>query len=45
MGIIRKKGNKMSVAINVENVVKKYDDVTIIPDMSMRIKNGEFLHS
>ncbi|NLL78403.1 MAG: ABC transporter ATP-binding protein [Clostridiales bacterium] len=32
----------MSVAINVENVVKKYDDVTIIPDMSMRIKNGEF---
>ena len=32
----------MSVAINVENVVKKYDDVTIIPGMSMNIKNGEF---
>ena len=32
----------MSVAINVENVVKKYDDITIIPDMSVQIKNGEF---
>lgn len=32
----------MSVAINVENVVKKYDDVTIIPDMSVGIRNGEF---
>lgn len=32
----------MSVAINVEHVVKKYDDITIIPDMSIRIKNGEF---
>ncbi|MEE1038716.1 MAG: ABC transporter ATP-binding protein [Eubacterium sp.] len=32
----------MSVAINIENVVKKYDDVTVIPDMSMNIKNGEF---
>lgn len=32
----------MSVAINVENVVKKYDDVTIIPDMTVHIKNGEF---
>lgn len=32
----------MSVAINVENVVKKYDNVTIIPDMTVHIKNGEF---
>jgi iron(III) transport system ATP-binding protein len=32
----------MSVAINVEHVVKKYDDITIIPDMSIQIKNGEF---
>ena len=32
----------MSVAINVENVVKKYDDVTIIPDMTVNINNGEF---
>ncbi len=35
-------GVSMSVAINVENVVKKYDDVTIIPDMTVQIKNGEF---
>lgn len=32
----------MSVAINVENVVKKYDNVTIIPDMTVNINNGEF---
>lgn len=32
----------MSVAIQVEHVVKKYDDMTIIPDMNMGIKNGEF---
>ncbi|MBM7685879.1 ABC transporter ATP-binding protein [Defluviitalea raffinosedens] len=32
----------MSVAINIENVEKKYGDVTIIPDLSVNIKNGEF---
>lgn len=32
----------MSNAINIENVVKKYGDVTIIPDLSVQIKNGEF---
>ena len=32
----------MSVAINVENVVKKYDNVTIIPNMTVNINNGEF---
>lgn len=32
----------MSVAINVENVIKKYENLTIIPDMSVQIKNGEF---
>lgn len=34
----------MSVSINVENVVKKFDNgkLTIIPDLSVNIKNGEF---
>ena len=32
----------MSNAINIDNVVKKYGDVTIIPDLSLQIKNGEF---
>ena len=32
----------MSVASQAEHVVKKYDNVTIIPDMNMGIKNGEF---
>ncbi len=32
----------MSNAINIENVVKKYGDITIIPDLSVEIKNGEF---
>jgi iron(III) transport system ATP-binding protein len=32
----------MSNSINIENVVKKYGDVTIIPDLSVQIKNGEF---
>lgn len=31
----------MSVAIYAENVVKRYDKVTIIPDLSVEIKNGE----
>lgn len=32
----------MSVSIGIENVVKKYGDLTIIPDLSANIKNGEF---
>jgi iron(III) transport system ATP-binding protein len=32
----------MSNSINIENVVKKYGDLTIIPDLSVQIKNGEF---
>ncbi len=33
---------KMSVSIGIEHVVKKYGDLTIIPDLSAQIKNGEF---
>lgn len=32
----------MSVAIGVENAVKRYGDTTIIPGLSEQIKNGEF---
>ena len=32
----------MSVAIHVKNVVKQYGPLTIIPDLSVDIKNGEF---
>ncbi len=32
----------MSTEILLEDVVKKYDDLTIIPDLSLRIKPGEF---
>lgn len=32
----------MSNAIYIENVVKKYGEVTIIPGLSAQIKNGEF---
>lgn len=32
----------MSVAIHIEDVVKRYDKLTIIPDLSANIKNGEF---
>ena len=32
----------MSVAINIEHAVKKFGDLTIIPDLSVHIKNGEF---
>lgn len=32
----------MSVAIHINNVVKRYDQLTIIPDLSANIKNGEF---
>ena len=32
----------MSNAINIENVIKRYGDNTIIPGLSAQIKNGEF---
>lgn len=32
----------MSVAIYMEDLVKKYDDITVIPKLNMEIKNGEF---
>jgi len=32
----------MSDSINIENVVKKYGDLTIIPDLSVKIIDGEF---
>lgn len=32
----------MSVSIDVNRVIKKYGDLTIIPDLSVSIKNGEF---
>ncbi|EJZ44631.1 Fe(3+) ions import ATP-binding protein FbpC [Fusobacterium ulcerans ATCC 49185] len=34
----------MSVAIKVNNVVKKFGDNVIIPGMSVNIKNGEFFY-
>ncbi|GHU44307.1 Fe(3+) ions import ATP-binding protein FbpC [Spirochaetia bacterium] len=32
----------MSVSIGIKNVVKRYGNMTIIPDLSLEIKNGEF---
>jgi len=32
----------MSVGISIEKVVKRYDKLTIIPELSIQIKNGEF---
>lgn len=32
----------MSNSIHIENVVKKYGDLTIIPNLSVKIENGEF---
>lgn len=32
----------MSVSIGVNNVIKRYGDITVIPDLSVDIKNGEF---
>lgn len=32
----------MSVSIHIDHVIKRYDQVTIIPDLSAHIKNGEF---
>ena len=35
-------GNDMSVAIQIENAVKRYGDLTIIPGITEHIRNGEF---
>lgn len=32
----------MSVAIKVKDLIKKYGETTVIPDLSVEIKNGEF---
>ncbi|PHV69966.1 polyamine ABC transporter ATP-binding protein [Sporanaerobium hydrogeniformans] len=32
----------MSVSISAEDIVKKYGDITVIPHLSIQIKNGEF---
>ena len=32
----------MSVSINIENVTKRYGNHTVIPNLSLNIKNGEF---
>lgn len=32
----------MSVGITIEHALKKYGDVVVIPDLSLKIKNGEF---
>ncbi len=32
----------MSVAININHAVKKYGETTVIPDLSVSVKNGEF---
>ena len=32
----------MSNSIGVKNAVKRFGDVTVIPDLSIEIKNGEF---
>jgi len=32
----------MSVVITINNAVKRYGDLTIIPDLSLQIQNGEF---
>lgn len=32
----------MSVSINFHSVTKKYGDITVIPDLSLKIKQGEF---
>ena len=32
----------MSVTISIENAVKKYGSLTVIPDLSVKIANGEF---
>ena len=34
--------DRMSVAISIKNAVKRYGDNTVIPDLSLEIKDGEF---
>ena len=43
MGRIYGKGLwKMSVSINFDHVVKRYKENTVIPDLSLQVKQGEF---
>jgi iron(III) transport system ATP-binding protein len=35
-------GVRVSVVIHIDHVIKRYDQVTIIADLSAQIKNGEF---
>ena len=32
----------MSVGINIEHAVKRYGDNTVIHDLSLNVRNGEF---
>lgn len=32
----------MSVSINIENAVKKFGENTIIPDLTLHVREGEF---
>jgi iron(III) transport system ATP-binding protein len=32
----------MSTAIDFKNIVKRYDNITVIPKLSLKVKNGEF---
>src|SRR5699024_7896661 len=32
----------MSVGINISHALKKYGNTTVIPDLSLKINNGEF---
>ena len=34
----------MSINIIIKNAIKRYGDTVIIPDLSLEIKQGEFLH-
>jgi len=38
----RKEGYPMSVAINIDQVIKRYGKLTIIPGLTEHIRNGEF---
>lgn len=38
----RERGNNVSVTISIKNALKKYGENTVIPDLSVDIKAGEF---
>ena len=35
---------KMSVSIDIDHVVKRYGDNTVVKGLSLHVKPGEFLH-